>query len=84
MFIVDDILFQPIISILDAIHTLAVTEMYDIEGIQNDLKENQLLFELGERSESEYAERKRELEAELETAELARDQLEGKNIQIQQ
>ncbi len=84
MFIVDDLLFQPFISILDAIHTLAVTEMYDIEGIQNDLKENQLLFELGERSESEYTERKAELESELETAELAHEQLDDKNIQIRQ
>ncbi|MCH7660787.1 MAG: protein gvpG [Euryarchaeota archaeon] len=84
MFIVDDILFQPFVSILDAIHTLAVTEMYDIEGIQNELKENQLLFELGERSEAEYTERKAELESELETAELAHDQLDNKNIQIRQ
>lgn len=84
MFIVDDLLFQPFISILDAIHTLAVTELYDIEGIQNELKENQLLFELGERSESEYTERKAELESELETAELAHEQLDDKNIQIRQ
>ncbi|WP_122090609.1 gas vesicle protein GvpG [Halalkalicoccus subterraneus] len=84
MFIVDDILFQPFISILDAIHTLAVTEMYDIEAIQNELKENQLLYELGDRDEAEYAERKAELEAELETAELAHEQLDNKNIQIQQ
>lgn len=84
MFIVDDILFQPFISILDAIHTLAITEMYDIEGIQNELKENQLLYELGERSEAEYAERKAELESELETAELAHEQLDNKNIQIRQ
>lgn len=84
MFIVDDILLQPFVSILDAIHTLAVSEMYDIEGIQNELKENQLLFELGERGETEYTERKAELESELETAELAHEQLNNKNIQIQQ
>lgn len=84
MFIVDDVLIRPFASILDAIHTLAVSEMYDIEGIQNDLKENQLLYELGERSESEYIERKSELEAELETAELAHEQLNSKNIQIRQ
>ncbi|ADJ15737.1 gas vesicle protein GvpG [Halalkalicoccus jeotgali] len=84
MFIVDDILFQPFISILDAIHTLAVTEMYNIEGIQSDLKENQLLYELGERDQSEYESRKAELEAELETAELAHEQLDNKNIQIRQ
>lgn len=84
MFIVDDLLLQPFVSILDAIHTMAVNEMYDIEGIQSELKENQLLFELGERSEPEYAERKAELEAELETAEQAHEQLNSKNIQTQQ
>ncbi len=84
MFIIDDLLLQPFISILDAIHTLAVQEMYDIEEIQNELKENQLLYELGERSESEYTDRKHELEAELETAELAHEQLDNKNIQVQQ
>lgn len=84
MFIVDDLLVQPFVSILDAIHTLAVTEMYDIEGIQSDLKENQLLYELGERGEAEYTERKAELEAELEAAEQAHEQLNNKNIQIQQ
>lgn len=84
MFILDDILIRPFTSILDAIHTMAVQELYDIEEIQNDLKENQLLYELGERSEAEYTERKAELEAELETAEQAHEQLNNKNIQIQQ
>ena len=84
MFVLDDLLFQPFVNILDAIHTMAVQELYDIEEIQNDLKENQLLYELGERSEAEYTERKAELEAELETAEQAHEQLNNKNIQIQQ
>lgn len=84
MFIVDDILLRPFISILDAIHTMAINEMYDVEGIQSELKENQLLYELGEREEAEYADRKAELEAELEAAEQAHEQLEGKNIQIRQ
>ncbi|MEM4781703.1 MAG: protein gvpG [Halalkalicoccus sp.] len=84
MFIVDDLLLRPFMSILDAIHTMAINEMYDIEGIHNEMKENQLLYELGERDEREYAERKAELEAELEAAEQAHEQLEGKNIQIRQ
>ncbi|MFC6906133.1 gas vesicle protein GvpG [Halalkalicoccus tibetensis] len=84
MFILDDILIRPFTSILDAIHTMAVKELYDIEEIQNDLKENQLLYELGELTEAEYTERKAELEAELETAEQAHEQLNNKNIQIQQ
>lgn len=83
MFVIDDLLLRPFVSILDAVHTLAMTELYDIEAIQNDLKENQLLYELGERSEGEYRERKRELEAELETAEIAHDQLRDKTIEVQ-
>ncbi len=83
MFVLDDLLLRPFVSILDAVHTLAMTELYDIEAIQNDLKENQLLYELGERSEGEYRERKRELEAELETAEIAHDQLRDKTIEVQ-
>lgn len=83
MFVLDDLLVRPFVSILDAIHTLAMNEMYDIEAIQDDLKENQLLYELGERSEAEYEERKRELEAELETARMAHEQLRNKTIEVQ-
>lgn len=82
MFIIDDLLIRPFVSILDALHTLAVNEMYDIEEIQNELKENRLLYELGERSEEEYERRKWELEMELETAEMAHEQLRQKTIEV--
>ena len=81
-FIVDDLLIRPFVSILDAVHALAVQELYDIEEIRDELKENQLLYELGERSEAEYERRRRELEAELEIAEEAREQLRDKSIQV--
>ncbi len=81
-FIVDDLLVRPFVSILDALHALAVQELYDVEEIRDELKENQLLFELGERSEAEYERRRRELEAELEIAEEAREQLRDKSIQV--
>ena len=42
------------------------------------IKENQLLYEIGERSEEEYRERREELELELEVAEQARDNLSGR------
>lgn len=83
MFILDDLLVRPFISILDALHTLAMNELYDVEAIQDDLKENQLLYELGERSEAEYEERRRELEEELEIARAAHEQLQNKTIEIQ-
>jgi hypothetical protein len=83
MFILDDLLIKPFVSILDALHTLAMNELYDVEAIQDDLKENQLLYELGERSESEYEERRRELEEELEIARAAHEQLRNKTIEIQ-
>lgn len=83
MFILDDLLVRPFISILDALHTLAMNELYDVEAIQDDLKENQLLYELGERSEAEYEQRRRELEEELEIARAAHEQLRNKTIEIQ-
>jgi hypothetical protein len=82
MFILDDLLIRPFVSILDALHTLAMNELYDVEEIQNQLKENQLLYELGERSEAEYEERRRELEEELEIAEAAHEQLNNKTIEV--
>lgn len=83
MFILDDLLVRPFISILDALHTLAMNELYDVEAIQDELKENQLLYELGERSEAEYEEHRRELEEELEIARAAHEQLRNKTIEIQ-
>lgn len=84
MIVLDDLLVRPFISVLDAIHTLAVSEAYDIEEIENELKENQLLYELGERPESEYERRRQELEEELEIAEMAHEQLRSKQISVQQ
>ena len=57
---------------------MAIEEMYDIEEIRADLKENQLLYELGERSEAEYERRRAALEHELDVARAAREALEGK------
>lgn len=78
MFIVDDLLLRPIISVANVIHSMAIEERYDIEGIQNDIKENRLLFEIGDRSEAEYERRRRELEEQLEVAREARETLSNK------
>nr|WP_220132515.1 protein gvpG [Natronomonas sp. LN261] len=60
---------------MDILHTMALGEMYDMGSIRDDIKENQLLYEIGERPKAEYEERKQELEAELEMAELIQSQM---------
>ncbi|WP_129115142.1 gas vesicle protein GvpG [Halegenticoccus tardaugens] len=78
MFVLDDLLIKPFVSILDVIHAMAIDEMYDREAIMDDIKENQLLFELGDRSKAEYERRKSELEAQLEAAERAHENVRSK------
>lgn len=75
MFILDDILVKPFTSILDILHTMALNELYDTAEIRDGLKENQLLYEIGERSKAEYEERKQELELQLEMAEQIKSQM---------
>ncbi|SFG61481.1 hypothetical protein SAMN04488063_2586 [Halopelagius inordinatus] len=82
MFLLDDLLVRPFVSLLDVLQQLALEEMYDIESLRDELKENQLLYELGERSKPEYERRKEELEEELELAEEVRDQLSGGKIEV--
>lgn len=78
MFILDDIFVKPLFYLLTVIHDMALEERYDTEEIRDRIKENRLLYELGERSEAEYTRRERELTAELEVAEEARERLSGK------
>jgi hypothetical protein len=81
MFILDDILVKPFTSILDILHTMALNELYDTTEIRDELKENQLLYEMGERSQAEYEERKQELELQLEMAEQIKSQM-GDRIEV--
>ena len=78
VFIIDDILLRPIVSIANVIHSMAIEELYDIEGIRDEIKENRLLFEIGDRPEEEYERRQQELEAQLDTAREARETLSSK------
>lgn len=78
MFILDDLLVRPFISLLDILHTMALDEMYDTESIREDLKENRLLYEIGERTEEEYQQHKKELESQLELAETVEAQMRGR------
>ncbi len=82
MFVLDDLLFRPFVGIIDALHTIALDELYDVEAIEDDLKENQLLYELGERSEAEYQRRKEELEAELEIARDVHERLSSGRVEV--
>lgn len=78
MFLVDDLLVKPFLSLLDILHTMALDEMYDTDAIQDDIKENRLLYEIGERSEEEYQQRKQELETQLEMAQQIQEQMRGR------
>ncbi|EMA46534.1 MULTISPECIES: gas vesicle protein GvpG [Halococcus] len=78
MFVVDDLLVRPFVSLLNVVHAMAIEELYDTEAIRDDIKENRLLFEIGERSREEYEERRTRLERQLDVAEQARENLQGK------
>lgn len=75
MFIIDDLFVSPFFSLLDILQTMALDEMYDTKSIRDDIKENQLLYEVGERSEAEYQQRKQALESQLEMAEQIQEQM---------
>ncbi|ERG89019.1 MAG: gas vesicle protein G [halophilic archaeon J07HX5] len=78
MLIVDDLLIKPFFSMLDILHKMALDEMYDIEVLRDELKENQLLYEIGERSETEYQQRKNRLQTQVEIAEQIRARMQGR------
>ncbi|SFS49435.1 gas vesicle protein GvpF [Halostagnicola kamekurae] len=82
MFVLDDLLFGPFVNILDAIHTVALDELYDIEALEDERKENRLLYELGERSETEYRARKEAIEDELEVAREAHEHLRSGRVEV--
>ena len=82
MFVLDDLLFRPLVGIVDALHTAALDELYDVEAIEDELKENQLLYELGERPEAEYERRKAELEEELEIAREVHEELTSGRVEV--
>lgn len=82
MFVLDDLLFRPFVGIVDTLHTLALDELYDIDAIEDELKENQLLYELGERPEAEYEREKDRLEEELEIAREVHEELASGRVEV--
>ncbi len=82
MIVVDDLLFKPLVSMVDVLHSLAVEEMYDIAGIHDELKETHMLYELGELSDEEYEARKADLETQLDVAETAHERLRNGKVEV--
>ena len=81
MFIIDDLLLRPLVGLLDTLHTLAMDERR--EELEDALKENRLLYEIGEIDREEYERYRDILEAELELAEEAHEQLQRRSIEVQ-
>ena len=82
MFVLDDLLFRPLVSLADILHTMALDEMYDRQEIRDEIKENRLLYELGERSQEEYGRRDEELRRQLEVAQQVHEKLASDKIEV--
>jgi len=81
-FLVDDIVLRmlgisippfDIIWLLETIRDFAVREVYDPEKISDSIKENRMLYELGEITKEEYERINTELLEALEIAKRARE-----------
>lgn len=82
MLLVDDLLVKPFVSLLDILHSMVLEELYDVQDLRDQLKENRMLYEVGRRPTDEYERRKAELEAKLETAEHVHEKLLNGNIEV--
>lgn len=78
MFIIDDLLLDQfgiripglnLIWTLEQIRDFALREMYDPEKVKSNIKENRMLFELGEMTTDEYEKTNAKLLQELKLAE---------------
>ena len=77
MFFADDLFLRmfgisippfDLIWVMQQISDYAYAEMYDVEEINNAMKENRLLYEFGEITEAEYEKRNKELNHKLKMA----------------
>lgn len=82
MIVLDDLLVRPFVGLLDVLHTLALSELYDVEAIRDDLKETTLLYEIGELDDETYERRRTELEEELAFAEQVHEELTSGKIEV--
>lgn len=81
MFVLDDLLLRPFVGLLQTLRVTALNELYDLDDINDRLKENQLLYELGERSRTEYERERTQLERERVVAERIHEQV-GARVQV--
>ncbi len=96
MFILDDMLFRGLGSLipsipgfdmlwlLETIRDFAEKQLYNLEQITDRIKENRLLFEIGERSEKEFKQIENELKEKMKIAEEVRSRhiTQGGEIKI--
>ena len=78
MFLIDDLLLRglgislkpfDIIWMIELMRDYALKEKYNLKKINNEIKENQLLFEIGELNEEEYRKKHKQLLEERQKAE---------------
>jgi len=72
-----------VIWIMQLLRDYALKEKYNIKQINNQIKENRLLFEIGEITEKEYKEKSKMLLEELEIAKEVMEKL-SKDVEIQE
>lgn len=92
MFIVDDLMLRALgisikpfdtIWLMELMRDYALKEKYNIKMINNRIKENRLLFEIGELTEKEFKEKHEPLLEELERAKEIMENL-STDIRIQE
>ncbi len=90
MFLIDDLLLRSLgislkpfdlIWIMELMRDYALKEKYNLKQINNQIKENQLLYELGEINEEEYKEKHQLLLEKLEKAKEINENL-SRDMQI--
>jgi len=91
MLIIDDLLLSTLgatlkpfdmIWLLEVMRDYALKETYNLEKINNEIKENRLLFEIGEMSEEDYKEKHESLLEKRETTKKIIENL-SKDMNIQ-
>lgn len=86
VFIVDDLLYNltvgPFVFIFTQIKNHALREMYPLEKINDQIKENRMLFELGEIAKEEYEKKNAGLLEKREIAERVLEQTKRTEISI--
>lgn len=81
MFLIDDITIGPMVSLFKYLRDFALMEMYDPGKLNDRMKENRLLYELGEITREEYEQTNAQLVEKLEIATKVRSEMDP-NVQV--